>query len=195
MPAPGAIRDDRIRHLASMTPPGVESVLLSRADTADEIVSHYKRTLTTSIQLVHPVPLEQLALTKERLPHVKLMQVVYVGGSEAIEEAKAVANYVDLVHLDSPSAHPTQPQLGGTGITHDWSISRRIRAAVRVPVIVAGGLTTENVQTAIESVKPFGVDVCTGVRDEEHRLIRDRLEAFVARSVSTATRSPKSLRA
>lgn len=194
MPAAGAIPDERIRRLAGMTPPGVDSVLLSRADTADEIVSHYRRTLTTTIQLVHPVPLEQLALTKEQLPHVKLMQVVYITGSDAIEEAKAVANHVDVVHLDTPSAHPSRPQLGGTGITHDWNISRRIRAAVEVPVMIAGGLTPKNVQAAVESVKPFGVDVCTGVRDDRHRLIPSLLQAFVESSISSPTQSPKSLR-
>ena len=54
--------------------------------------------------------------------------------------------------------------MGGTGKTHDWQISKRIVNRINIPVFLAGGLTPENVQEAIQFVKPFGIDVCSGVR-------------------------------
>jgi phosphoribosylanthranilate isomerase len=68
--------------------------------------------------------------------------------------------------LDSGKPSAKTPELGGTGRTHDWDVSRRVVEAVGpVPVFLAGGLRPENVRAAIEAVRPFGVDVCSGVRD------------------------------
>jgi phosphoribosylanthranilate isomerase len=55
-------------------------------------------------------------------------------------------------------------ELGGTGRTHDWTISRRIREVASVPIFLAGGLKPENVAVAIRDVAPFGLDICSGVR-------------------------------
>jgi phosphoribosylanthranilate isomerase len=70
-------------------------------------------------------------------------------------------------------------RLGGTGRTHDWDVSRRIRDRVPVPLWLAGGLRPENVEEAIRRVGPFGVDVCSGVRTDG-ALDRDKLARFVA---------------
>jgi len=69
--------------------------------------------------------------------------------------------------------------LGGTGRVHDWSVSRRVVDAVRVPVFLAGGLNSENVADAIQAVRPFGVDVCSGLRSAG-RLDESKLAAFMA---------------
>jgi phosphoribosylanthranilate isomerase len=74
--------------------------------------------------------------------------------------------------------------LGGTGRVHDWSISRRIVEASPVPVFLAGGLTPSNVAEAIRTVRPFGVDLCTGLRTEG-RLDGAKLDAFM-RAVAAA---------
>ncbi len=66
--------------------------------------------------------------------------------------------------LDSGNQHLAVKQLGGTGKTHDWSISSRITKAVSVPVFLAGGLNAGNVAEAIRVVQPFGLDLCSGVR-------------------------------
>jgi phosphoribosylanthranilate isomerase len=54
--------------------------------------------------------------------------------------------------------------LGGTGRTHDWSVSEQICRKAHTPVFLAGGLNPDNVQDAIKKVRPFAVDVCSGVR-------------------------------
>jgi phosphoribosylanthranilate isomerase len=66
--------------------------------------------------------------------------------------------------LDSGNQSLAIKELGGTGRSHDWEISRRIRERLNVPIFLAGGLNPDNVITAIRQVKPFGVDVCNGVR-------------------------------
>nr|MDQ3012532.1 phosphoribosylanthranilate isomerase [Acidobacteriota bacterium] len=94
------------------------------------------------------------------------VQVVHVGGETSIDEALSVAPQVDAILLDSGNQSLAVKELGGTGRTHDWTVSRRIREAAGVPVFLAGGLKAENVVEAIRAVQPFGLDLCSGVRTD-----------------------------
>jgi phosphoribosylanthranilate isomerase len=84
-----------------------------------------------------------------------------------------------------PSRWTSQPRcgsvlvVGGTGRTHDWTLSRRIRDAIRIPLFLAGGLGPANVAEAIAAVAPFGLDLCSGVRTNGH-LDPVKLRAFFA---------------
>src|SRR5262249_37482908 len=98
------------------------------------------------------------------LSGVRLVQVIHVEGPESVEQAKAMAPLVDAILLDSGRPKAAVKEFGGTGRVHNWSISVRIRETVPVPIFLAGGLNPENVREAIEQIRPFGVDVCTGVR-------------------------------
>ena len=93
------------------------------------------------------------------------------------EDAAAIAPYVDAILLDSGNPSLETKELGGTGRTHDWSVSRRICDSVNVPIYLAGGLKPENVQEAIEQVHPYALDVCSGVRTNG-QLDEQKLEAF-----------------
>jgi NTP pyrophosphatase (non-canonical NTP hydrolase) len=75
-------------------------------------------------------------------------------------------------------------ELGGTGRTHDWSVSREIVRSSPVPVWLAGGLTPSNVQAAVQEVGPIGVDLCSGVRDADYALDRKLLSAFMRQALS-----------
>ncbi|HYQ87414.1 MAG TPA: phosphoribosylanthranilate isomerase, partial [Bacteroidota bacterium] len=103
---------------------------------------------------------------REAMPGIGIVQVVHVRGPESVSEAIGVAPHVDGILLDSGNRSLPVKELGGTGRVHDWNISRRIREQVRVPVYLAGGLNAENVFDAIAAVRPFGVDVCSGVRTD-----------------------------
>jgi phosphoribosylanthranilate isomerase len=83
---------------------------------------------------------------------------------------------VHALLLDSGDTTLPVKLLGGTGRTHDWATSRRIRDAVDVPVFLAGGLTAINVAEAVATVEPFGLDLCSGVRTD-HRLDPAKLGA------------------
>jgi phosphoribosylanthranilate isomerase len=143
------------------------------------IVAQLRRCGTNTIQLCDRLPPGTLPQLRAALPGVSLVQVVHVTGEEALADALEVAPLVDAVLLDS--GDPTAPvkRLGGTGRTHDWTISARIRQAVSVPVYLAGGLKADNVGAAIRAVRPFAVDVCSGVRTGD-RLDAEKLAAFVS---------------
>ncbi|MEL7362634.1 MAG: hypothetical protein AAFN13_11225, partial [Bacteroidota bacterium] len=85
---------------------------------------------------------------------------------DELAEAARVAPHVDALLLDSGRPSAAIPELGGTGRTHDWSLSRRIVEAVDTPVFLAGGLRASNVGEAIRAVRPFGIDLCSGVRTD-----------------------------
>jgi phosphoribosylanthranilate isomerase len=103
--------------------------------------------------------------------------VIHVVGEESRTEAVDLAPKVDAILLDTGNLRSEVRELGGTGRLHDWKISARIRAAVPVPVFLAGGLRPENVTDAIHAVRPFAVDVCSGLRPNGS-LDEERLRAF-----------------
>ncbi|HYO88037.1 MAG TPA: phosphoribosylanthranilate isomerase [Candidatus Limnocylindrales bacterium] len=103
-------------------------------------------------------PMDVKAL-RALLPGVPIMQAVSVTGPESVAEARAYANVADYLILDTQA--PGIPGIGASGVTHDWAVSRAIVDAVRIPVILAGGLTPENVADAVRAVRPWGVDSLT----------------------------------
>ena len=176
---PGVIDEDRIRDVADWTPPGVSAFLLTSRTDPDDIVRQHQLCRTHAVQLCDRVSIEGLASLRERLPGVRLVQVVHVEGPENVDEAEELAGWVDAMLLDSGRPSATVRELGGTGRVHDWSVSARIVHHSPVPVFLAGGLRPDNVEEAIRCVRPFGVDLCTGVREDGH-LHPETLEAFMA---------------
>jgi phosphoribosylanthranilate isomerase len=112
------------------------------------------------------------------LPHLKLIRAVHVTGPEALAHARGLDRHVDAIILDT--LDPATGRHGATGMTHDWSISAAIVAAVRAPVILAGGLTPENVADAIRAVRPWGVDVHTGVENTDGTRNHAKVRAFIS---------------
>jgi phosphoribosylanthranilate isomerase len=122
------------------------------------------------------------------MPGVALVQVIHVCGDDSIDKAVAVAPHVDALLLDSGNQDLAVKELGGTGRRHDWAISRRIREVSPKPIYLAGGLNAGNVAEAIDTVGPFGLDVCSGVRTKG-RLDAEKLAAFVRAAGVVANRS------
>ena len=96
---------------------------------------------------------------------------------ESVQEARASAPFVDALLLDSGNQKLPVKELGGTGRTHDWTLSRQIRETAGRPVFLAGGLHSGNVQDAVRTVRPFGLDLCSGVRSQG-ALDAGKLEGF-----------------
>lgn len=174
---PGVIPDEAIAEIAAAVPSPVATFLLTARLDADSIVSQHMLCRTTTLQLVDAVPHEELRRLRRALPGIRIVQVIHVAGEEAVEEAAAVAPWVDALLLDSGNQKLPVKELGGTGRTHDWRLSRRIRDSVPRPVFLAGGLNASNVAEAVRAVSPFGVDLCTGVRIDG-RLDSARLWGF-----------------
>jgi phosphoribosylanthranilate isomerase len=179
---PGVIGEELIAEIAARVPPPVATFLLTCRQDAASIVRQQRRCRTNTLQLCDRVPAEVYGELRGALPGVSLVQVVHVRGEESFEEAMAVARHVDALLLDSGDQSLAIKELGGTGRTHDWRLSRRVVEESPVPVFLAGGLTPENVAEAVETVRPFGLDVCSGVRTQG-RLDAGKLRRFFAHIV------------
>jgi phosphoribosylanthranilate isomerase len=125
---------------------------------------------------------ETVAALRARLPGIPVMQAVSVTGPESVRVACEYGEVADYLILDTQA--PDIPGIGASGVTHDWSVSRAIVDAVRIPVILAGGLSPENVADAIRAVGPWGVDSLTHTNRPlpggGFRKDLARVEAFVA---------------
>ena len=161
---PGVIDEAQIVQIAAAVPPPVATFLLTSKTDLAEIIAQQRRCRTNTIQLCDRLKRGTHRDLRAALPGVSIVQVIHVNGEEAIAEALEVAPEVDAILLDSGNQNLPVKQLGGTGRTHDWSLSRRIREAVEVPVFLAGGLNPANAAEAFRQVRPFGLDVCSGVR-------------------------------
>jgi phosphoribosylanthranilate isomerase len=176
---PGVIGDEIIAQIAKTVPPGVASVLLTSRRESAAIISQQRHTGVSTLQLCDRLEPGEYPKLREALPGIALMQVIHMTGPDPLSEAKAAAPFVDGLLLDSGNPSLPVKELGGTGRVHDWSLSRRIRAALELPVFLAGGLTSDNVSEAIATVGPYAVDVCSGVRTEGH-LDERKLARFFA---------------
>jgi phosphoribosylanthranilate isomerase len=175
---PGVIAEKRIAEIAAKIPPGVASFLLTSKTDVDEIIAQQKRCGCNTLQLVDRLETGSYLDLRAALPGISVVQVIHVSGEESVEEALRIAPQVNGILLDSGNQKLAVKELGGTGRTHDWSISRKIREAVNVPVYLAGGLNPSNIRQAIEAVQPFGVDVCSGVRTNG-KLDEQKLRRFI----------------
>jgi len=172
---PGVIAESLIAQIAAKIPPGVSSFLLTSEQDAASIIEQQRRYGVNTIQICDRLEMGSYDDLREGMSGVALVQVIHVIGEESI----AVAPHVNGILLDSGNQSLAVKELGGTGRTHNWEISRMIRERVGVPIFLAGGLNAENVAEAIGQVGPFGVDICSGVRTDG-RLDEGKLGRFFA---------------
>ena len=178
---PGVIREEMIADLAPRLPPPVGTFLLTSETSPAAITDHYRRFRPTALQFVAPMEPSAYVRLRERLPGARFVPVVHVTEPASIDEAETLAPHADALLLDSgtPDSSPDEPRrLGGTGRTHDWAVSREIVDRLDTPVFLAGGLDPTNVGEAIRTVRPFGVDVCSGVRTDGN-LDASKLHTFI----------------
>jgi phosphoribosylanthranilate isomerase len=161
---PGPISEELIAQIIPSVPASIATFLLTSRQDAPSIIDQQRRTRASTLQLVDSVPRQTYKALRDALPGISIVQVIHVTGSESIEESISLAPFVDALLLDSGNPKLPVKQLGGTGRVHDWSISETICSHVRTPVYLAGGLNPDNVSDAIRTVRPFGVDLCSGVR-------------------------------
>jgi phosphoribosylanthranilate isomerase len=173
----GVIPEPLIAEIVTTIPPGVASFLLTSHTDVSDIIAQHARTRVNTLQLCDRLEHGTHQNLRAALPGVAIVQVIHVQGPESVAEAVAAAGSVDAILLDSGNQRIAVKELGGTGRTHDWAISRGIREAVKVLMFLAGGLTPRNVSDAIRQVRLFGVDVCSGVRTGGN-LDRGKLQGF-----------------
>jgi len=175
-PSPDEVTAATARAVFSVLPPFVARVLVTHRTTFGEVADLVRDTGATVVQLHGEFPLVAVPALREALPYLSIVKCVHVTGEEAIAAARAAARVSDAVLLDTK----VKGRIGGTGKTHDWSISARIVESSSKPVILAGGLNPDNVAEAIQRVHPYGVDSNSGTRTPSGAKDHAKVRAFVA---------------
>ncbi|CAD7772092.1 N-(5'-phosphoribosyl)anthranilate isomerase [Candidatus Methanoperedenaceae archaeon GB37] len=172
---PRRITLERARRLVRKVPIFVESVLVIMPTSPEEVYQMAERARPGAIQIHTPPDFELLEKIQDlrRENGIKIVQTIGIGKKTLLEihgEIERISRYIDAVLLDTERLGGG----GGTGRTHDWSMSREIVEETRLPVILAGGLNHENVRDAVRTVRPYGVDTASGVEvngvKEKYRL-------------------------
>lgn len=161
--------------------PPVFGVVITYLADAREIAEFCASLGACIVQLHGDIAVEELAKLKAIAPDLLIIKSLVVGlhTQDALESMLArYSNSVDAFITDTYD--PATGASGATGKIHDWSISRRLVEMSDRPVILAGGLDSDNVRRAILQVRPAGVDSHTGVEDESGRKCREKVEVFIA---------------
>ena len=177
---PGVISEDLIRGIARTVPPPVATFLLTCHQRVTDIIAQQQRCGTNTVQICDRLVEGSYSELRAAMPGISIVQVIHVNGRESVQEAVDIAPQVDALLLDSGNQKLATKELGGTGRTHDWSLSAEIRRTVRTPVFLAGGLRADNVGAAVRQVGPWGVDLCSGLRSDGH-LDESKLGEFMLR--------------
>lgn len=152
---PREVGAERATTLLDAVPPLVTGVLVTMPDGPEEAIALVERTDPDALQIHGPFDPDDLAAVREAIdrPVFKAVEP---------DDADAFAGIADALLVDSAD----ETGAGGTGRTHDWERTRALVERLDVPILLAGGLTPENVAEAVETVGPFGVDVASGVERE-----------------------------
>jgi phosphoribosylanthranilate isomerase len=180
---PGELSFEEARALVEALPDGTTSSAITMSTETEEILR-----MVTAVQphILHistdleDVPVEQMVELRKRLPEgVRLMKAIPVYDESSVAEAQKFAAVSDILLLDTKVSG--FPGVGATGHVHDWNISRKIVETAGIPVILAGGLSADNVAEAIRVVQPWGVDSNTATNVPGDAVEKDlkRVAAFI----------------
>jgi phosphoribosylanthranilate isomerase len=147
------------RRIFAATPPHYPKMALTVETDLEAIQEMVQATRPDILHLSGDITCllpQGVAILRQNLPGIQIVQAIPVTGIKAIELSLAYENVCDICFLDTKD--PRESVIGATGATHDWSISSEIVKRLKIPVILAGGLSPENVAEAINAVHPWGVD-------------------------------------
>ena len=178
---PREVSPEEAATLVDAAPPFLTTTLVTMSETVAEAVETAEAVRPDVLQVHGEFAPGEFRSLGESIP----AKVVSVVDAESPERVRAVAPAVDAVLMDSVD----DAGAGGTGETHDWAATAEVAASVDAPVVLAGGLTPENVAEAVRTVRPFAVDVASGVERSGGRKDHDAVDAFVANAVGAGTES------
>jgi len=178
--AEDSVSREEARQLLARVPPYVGRYAVTHLTALDDLLGLVECLPIDALQLHDVVAPDVLRLLREAMPAVRLVKALHV--TDALPDWQAYASAADALLLDSVDM--TTGRIGGTGLVHDWRLSAGVVAACPIPVILAGGLTASNVGDAVRVVRPWAVNVNSGV--EVHG-VKDA--ALVAALVRGANRS------
>jgi phosphoribosylanthranilate isomerase len=161
------ISPEEAKAIVASLPPFVSYVMVTHLLDAKTIISLLKLIpRITTVQLHEDdIDLKEISAIREKIPSVRIIKAIHVvvdGSESPLQKLHNYDGIADALILDS--VNMKEDRIGGTGMTHDWTLSKKMVDNSRLPVILAGGLTQDNVQYAIRSVGPYAVDVNSGVK-------------------------------
>lgn len=159
-------------------PDGVASVVVTSVTLPEQLIEIARKTGGAVLQLYGDATPEQIRAVKAELPSIVIWKVLSVSDESSIDKAKEYEGVADAIALDT--LNKATGACGGSGKTHDWNISKKIVESVSIPVVLAGGLTPDNVGEAIRTVHPAGVDVNSGISNPDGSKDIEKVEAFIA---------------
>lgn len=180
-PSPRRVTIEQAAAITPRLPAGLEKIGVFVDASLEEICSAVRMCGLTGVQFHSAVAPELTVQLRERLgAQIRILRVVHFG-ADAAEQARQIAAdpNVDAILVDSRSA--TAP--GGTGIRFDWTVARATlfqHTDARKRLIAAGGLTPDNVREAITTLRPWGVDVASGVEAAPGRKDPRKVRDFIA---------------
>lgn len=167
-PSPDFILACTARRLAKSLPPFVQPWLVTHFSRPDEILELAEDAAVWNIQLHGNSAPEEVSAIRDALPPcAKLVRAVHPDPQDSFFEYADFVPFIDAFLIDS--ANSTTGQVGGTGLVGNWTRAARFVQESPVPVILAGGLTPANVARAVERVRPYAVDVNSGVKSPSDR--------------------------
>jgi phosphoribosylanthranilate isomerase len=175
------LSEEATAELIAEFPPGVKGVLITYLDRAEGVIAFCRKLGVDMVQLHGPIAPEELAKIRTAWPALVVIKSLIVRGDNLDELKELIAEsapYVDAYITDSFDTQTGAE--GATGKTHDWAIDRVLVEQSPKPVILAGGLDADNVREAILTVRPFGVDVHTGIEGADGRKDAALTRRFVA---------------
>jgi phosphoribosylanthranilate isomerase len=188
-PSPRQVPVQQIAAIVPQLPAAVEKIGVFTTLDPAEIADVARAAGLTGVQLHSEYSAAFIATLSTLLPGLRLIQTTHrnVASHSPETAASAIADlraapHVDAVLVDSRTATAS----GGTGIAFDWNAARQALSALApMPLIVAGGLTPENVQQVIEILQPWGVDIASGVEASPGRKDPAKLAAFIKHARNT----------
>ena len=149
--------------------------IIEKLTDKDEIVELAKYLHVDTVQIHDCIPPEDVKYVREKLYYCKILKAIHVlDRDEALNMVKLFEGCCDALLLDSR----TKERLGGTGLTHDWNVSREIVEKSSVPVILAGGITDKNSYDAVKKVRPYGIDANSGVEIDGYKSY-EKVKAYI----------------
>jgi phosphoribosylanthranilate isomerase len=170
------LRLEKAKELIEHIPVFTSSVAVTAASDPRQLQRITKRLEPEALQ-IYRCSLRTISEIRETNPGLSIILAIPIKDSKSILEAEATVKFSDAIMAETPSRRG----LGGTGRTHDWRLTRRLRNRIHPhPLILAGGLTPGNVTSAIRRVRPYAVDVSSGVEIEpgvkDHRKMKEFIE-------------------
>ncbi len=180
--SPRYLTPDEISRIISEIQPLVPTVMVTHSQDTGEILNSFEASGADILQAHAPLQMSEYSELKERVSTVIANISIDAGLKSPTEELKRrvakVSEIADYILLDTKVGK----EIGGTGVSYDWAVAAELKAFSKKPVIIAGGLNPSNVAQAVKQLKPFAVDVSSGVESEVGMKDPAKLEAFIKRA-------------